>query len=122
MPTVRREPLTPFDGRYAEPITVGNEEIEKLWEISALERAMLAWEEIKTNTQLVVVLTPVLFTIVRAYIMKDWKTTVTGVVKAVFSVLTIFGISTGNLTEALITAFIAAGVEIVQSILTPDKK
>ncbi len=122
MPTVRREPLTPFDGRYAEPITVGNEEIEKLWEIYALERAMLAWEEIKTNTQLVVVLTPVLFTIVRAYIMKDWKTTVTGVVKAVFSVLTIFGISTGNLTEALITAFIAAGVEIVQSILTPDKK
>ena len=86
------------------------------------ERSVDKLEDVWTTTKIIAVITPHLFTLLKGYIMKDWKTTVSGVVKAIFSVLTIFGISTGNITEALITAFIAAGVEIVQSILTADKK
>ena len=86
------------------------------------ERVTDKIEDIWTTTKIIAVITPHLFTLFKGYLMKDWKTTVSGVVKAIFSVLTIFGISTGNITEALITAFLAAGVEIVQSILTPDKK
>ena len=79
-------------------------------------------DHIWTTTKIIAVITPHLFTLFKGYLMKDWKTTTTGIVKAIFSVLTILGISTGNITEALITAFLTAAVEIVQSILTPDKK
>ena len=86
------------------------------------ERVVDKVEDVWQTTKLVVVLTPYLFTIIKGYVMKDWKTTISGIVKAVFSVLTIFGISTGHITEALITAFLAAGAEIVQSYFMPDKK
>lgn len=86
------------------------------------ERIVDKVEDAWQTTKLVVVLTPYLFTIIKGYVMKDWKTTISGIVKAIFSVLTIFGVSTGNITEALITAFLWAGAEIVQSIWTPDKK
>jgi hypothetical protein len=84
----------------------------------AIDKIKDAWQ----ITKLVVVLTPHLFTIIKGYFMNNWKTTISGVVKAVFSVLTIFGVSTGHITEALITAFLWAGAEIVQSIFIPDKK
>lgn len=106
---------------------------DKLYQAIPLEKPIVdyrtAWERITdkvediwTTTKIIAVITPHLFTLFKGYIMKDWKTTISGIVKAGFSVLTIFGISTGHITEALITAFLAAGVEIVQSIFTADKK
>ena len=120
---VRRDALTPYEGRYAEPIdnTVGRAEIEKLWELTDTEKLLLAWEDTKRNVRLITTITPIIFTIVKGYVMKDWKTTIAGIVKAVFSVLTIFGISTGNITEALITAALFAIADLVQSWLMPDK-
>jgi hypothetical protein len=115
--------LTPYEGRYAEPIdnTVARAEIEKLWELTDTEKLLLAWEDTKRNVRLITTLTPIIFTIAKGYVMKDWKTTIAGIVKAVFSVLTIFGISTGNITEALITAALFAIADLVQSWLMPDK-
>jgi hypothetical protein len=123
VPMVRRDALTPYEGRYAEPIdnTVGRAEIEKLWELTDTEKLLLAWEDTKRNVRLITTITPIIFTIVKGYVMKDWKTTIAGIVKAVFSVLTIFGISTGNITEALITAALFAIADLVQSWLMPDK-
>ena len=123
VPTVRRDALTPYEGRYAEPIdnTVARAEIEKLWELTDTEKLLLAWEDTKRNVRLITTLTPIIFTIAKGYVMKDWKTTIAGIVKAVFSVLTIFGISTGNITEALITAALFAIADLVQSWLMPDK-
>jgi len=43
-------------------------------------------------------------------------------VKAIFSVLTILGVSTGNITEALITAVLVTVADLVQAWLMPDKK
>lgn len=54
--------------------------------------------------------------------MKDIKTTISGVIKAGFMLATLFGISTGNLTEALVTGLTYAVVEIYQAFQIPDKK
>lgn len=67
-------------------------------------------------------LLPSLLTIVWGVYMQDLKTTVSGIVKAAFLLLTVFGIHTGGLTEAAITGFIYAGLEIYQSFNTADKK
>lgn len=80
MPTVRRGPLTPFDGRYAEPIPETSGEIDKLWRMTWFERvqanAVEAWE----TTNLIAALSPHLLTITVGRLMKNWKTTVTGIV------------------------------------------
>lgn len=116
-----RELPTRYEGRFAEPIVGHNQELEKLWQLSWYESVTLQLDSLLKLANLSFRLTPHVLTIAKGAYMKDWKTTVSGVVKAVFSVLTIFGISTGHLTEALVTAFLAAGVEIVQSIFTADK-
>jgi hypothetical protein len=122
VPMVRREPPTQYEGRYAEPITTGDSEIEKLWELSTAEKLLLAWHDLKQNTTLVVQLTPILFTTIRGYMFKDWKTTLAGIVKTVFMLLTFFGVSTGNVTEAIVTAAVYGIAELVQAWYTPDNK
>lgn len=117
-----RESPTRYDGRLAEPIVGASAELEKLWQLSWYEKATLKLDEAINLTKLGVRLTPVLFRITKGIVMRDWKTTVAGVVKAIFSVLTILGVSTGNITEALITAVLVTVADLVQAWLTPDKK
>jgi hypothetical protein len=72
------------------------------------------WQKIK--------LLPHLFTIIRGIIMQDMKTTISGIVKVVFMLATVLGISFGNVTETLVTGVIWGIVEIYQAFNTADKK
>jgi hypothetical protein len=67
-------------------------------------------------------LLPHLFTIIRGIIMQDMKTTISGIIKVVFMLATVLGISFGNVTETLVTGVIWGIVEIYQSFNTADKK
>lgn len=67
-------------------------------------------------------LIPHIYTIIKGLIVKDWKTTASGVVKAAFFLLGVFGVSTGNVTEALVSAVVYAIVDIIQAWFTADKK
>lgn len=103
MPTVRRDVLTPFDGRYAEPIdnTVGKAEIEKLWQLTASERIGLSIDKMVRMTKLVAGTTPYMFTTIRGLIMKSWKTTVAGVIGGLaFIINSVFGLQIP--TEAIL--------------------
>lgn len=95
MPTVRRDALTPYEGRYAEPIdnTVGRAEIEKLWELTAWERATLAFDDIAFKTKMMVALLPFAYSLSKGLIMKNWKTTVAAIVGAIAYVINaVFGL------------------------------
>lgn len=72
--------LTPFDGRYAEPIPQTSDEIDKLWELTLAERTQLMIDDAKLKIKIAALLTPHVFTIISGRIMKNWKTTVTGIV------------------------------------------
>ncbi len=96
MPTVRREGLTRYEGRFAEPIdnTVGRAEIEKLWQLTWWERATLTFDDIAFKTKMVVALTPYMFTLSKGLVMKSWKTTVAALVGAVaYVVNAVFGLA-----------------------------
>ncbi len=54
--------------------------------------------------------------------MQDPKTTISGVIKAAFMLATVFGISLGNVTEALVTGVVWGIVEIYQAFNTADTK
>ena len=100
---VRRDVLTPFDGRYAEPIdnTVGKAEIEKLWQLTASERIGLSIDKMVRVTKLVAGTTPHVFTTISGLIMKNWKTTVAGVIGGLaFIINSVFGLQMP--TEAIL--------------------
>lgn len=67
-------------------------------------------------------LIPALFIIIKGLVMRDPKTTISGIVKAIFLVLSVVGINTGNLTEAMVTGLGYVIAEIYQAVWTPDKK
>ena len=91
--------------------------------IPIAETAMTFWERTKFYANLTVLairLIPILITLKMSTMKKDWKTTVTGIVKAVFLALSIFGVSTGNVTESLVLGVGYAIVDLVQSFFTAD--
>lgn len=98
---------TKFFRERPEPIEVPREPI-----------TLSLWDKIRLGPMLL----PSLFIITKGLLMKDLKTTISGIVKAIFLILSVFGISTGNLTEALVSAVLWGIAEIYQSIWTPDKK
>lgn len=109
MPRVRREPLTPFDGRYAEPIPEDRTEIEKLLKLTLAERAILTYEEVKLKTRIAILIAPHVFTIIRGKVMKNWKTTVTGIIGAIAVVAqSIFGVVIPQEAILAVTVFVVS--------------
>lgn len=95
MPTVRREGLTQYEGRYAEPIdnTVGRAEIEKLWQSNWYDGILIAAADVARITKLTVGTMPHVFTIIKGAIMKNWKTTVSGIIGGLaFIINSVFGL------------------------------
>ena len=93
--TVRRKPLTPYDGRYAELIdnTVGRGEIEKLWQPKWYDGILIATADIARVTKITLGTMPYLFNIIQGAIVKNWKTTVAGIVGGLaFIINSIFGL------------------------------
>ena len=93
--TVRREPLTPYDGRYAQPIdnTVGGGEIEKLWQPKWYDGILIATADVARVTKITLGAMPYLFNIIQGAIVKNWKTTVAGIVGGLaFIINSIFGL------------------------------
>ena len=93
--TVRREPLTPYDGRYAQPIdnTVGRSEIEKLWQPKWYDGILIATADMARVTKLTLGTMPYLFNIIQGAIVKNWKTTVAGIIGGLaFIINSIFGL------------------------------
>lgn len=83
------------------------------------------WEKAKLYSKITYIairLIPYFITIKAGIMFNDWKTTTTGVVKAIFSVLAIFGISTGQVTEGLVLAIGYALADLLQAIFTSDAK
>ena len=92
-PTVRRDVPTPFDGRYAEPIEVGNSDIEKLWQPKWYDGILIATADIARITKLTMGTLPHIYTIIQGAIMKNWKTTVAGIIGGLaFIVNSVFGL------------------------------
>jgi hypothetical protein len=94
--------------RFARPLPV-----DHVWYTDELTK----WEQVKMWYRLI----PALFTLSKGIAMRDIKTTISGIVKAGFMLATLFGISTGNLTEAVITGVVYGIVEIYQAFQMPDK-
>ena len=93
--TVRREPLTPYDGRYAELIdnTVGRGEIEKLWQPKWYDGILIATADVARVTKITLGAMPYLFNIIQGAIVKNWKTTVAGIIGGLaFIINSIFGL------------------------------
>ena len=93
--TVRREPLTPYDGRYAELIdnTVGSGEIEKLWQPKWYDGILIATADVARVTKITLGTMPYLFNIIQGAIVKNWKTTVAGIIGGLaFIINSIFGL------------------------------
>lgn len=93
--TVRREPLTPYEGRYAELIdnTVGSSEIEKLWQPKWYDGILIATADIARVTKITLGAMPYLFNIIQGAIVKNWKTTVAGIIGGLaFIINSIFGL------------------------------
>lgn len=94
------------------------------WQIYQ-ENEMSLWEKAKYYAKLsyiAIQLVPYFITIKTGIMFNDWKTTTAGIVKAVFTVLAIFGISTGQVTESLVLAIGYAIADLLQAIFTGDSK
>lgn len=101
--------MTPFDGRLAEPIPETSGEIDKLWRMTWFERvqanAVEAWE----TTKLIAALSPHLLTIMLGRIMKNWKTTITGIVGGLAVLAqSIFGIVVPQEAIIAVTLFVVS--------------
>lgn len=108
-PRIRRDVWTPFDGRFAEPIPQTSKEIDKLWQLTLAERAILTYEEVKLKTRIVVMITPHVFTIIRGKAMKNWKTTLTGIVGAIaVGAQAIFGVVIPQEAIIAVTVFLVS--------------
>lgn len=75
---------------------------------------LTSWQKVR--------LMPYVFQIFRGVMMKDAKTTISGIVKAIFIVLSALGVGTGHLTEAMITGLGYIIADIYQAVWTADKK
>lgn len=108
-PRVRREPLTPFDGRFAEPLPVDRTAIDEAWQLTTLEKIKLTWLQVKTTTTLVALLSPHLITIGIGRIMKNWKTTITGIVGGLAVLAqSIFGVVVPQEAIVALTLFVVS--------------
>jgi hypothetical protein len=108
-PRIRRDVWTPFDGRYAEPIPEDRTEIEKLQKLTLAERAILTYEEVKLKTRIAILIAPHVFTIIRGKVMKNWKTTVTGIIGAIAVVAqSIFGVVIPQEAILAVTVFVVS--------------
>lgn len=82
------------------------------------------WGKIKTTIKLSSLLVQLIFVVIRIRISlmsNDLKTTVAGCVKVLFLGLTVFGVNTGHITEALVTTALYAVAELVQAWYTNKK-
>ncbi len=108
-PRVRREPLTPYDGRFAEPLPVDRTAIEETMKLTTFENIQLTWLQVKTTTVLVVKLTPHIITIGIGRIMKNWKTTITGIVGGLAVLAqSIFGVFVPQEAVLTVTLFVVS--------------
>lgn len=108
-PRVRREPLTPFDGRFAEPLPVDRTPIDEAWQLTTLEKIQLTWLQVKTTTTLVALLSPHLITIGIGRIMKNWKTTIAGIVGGIAVLAqSIFGVVVPQEAIVAVTLFVVS--------------
>lgn len=108
-PRIRREVLTPFDGRFAEPIEVDRTPIDEAWQLTPIERVQLTWLQVKTTTVLVAKLSPHLITIGIGRIMKNWKTTITGIVGGLAVLAqSIFGVFVPQEAVVAVTLFVVS--------------
>lgn len=109
VPRIRREPLTPFDGRFAEKLPVDRTEFDKLAELTLGEEVLLSWHQLKTNAALIVMLTPHLITIGIGRIMKNWKTTITGIIGGIAVLAqSIFGVVVPQEAIVAVTLFVVS--------------
>jgi hypothetical protein len=108
-PRVRRDPLTPFDGRFAELLPVDRTAIEETMRLTTFEKIQLTWLQVKTTVPIVVELTPHLFTIGIGRIMKNWKTTITGIVGGLAVLAqSIFGVFVPQEAIVAVTLFVVS--------------
>lgn len=109
MSSVRRGPLTPFDGRFAKPIEVDRTAIDEAWKLTPIEHIKLTWANIKATTSIVAMLTPHLITIGIGRIMNNWKTTITGVIGGLAVLAqSIFGVIVPQEAIVAVTIFIVS--------------
>lgn len=98
------------------------EPMPNVWRNDYLD--LTAWEKTKMTaglSWLAIKSIPLLYTIKQEGGVFSSKTTVAGIIKVIFMLLSVLGISTGHVTEATITAIVWGVVEIYQSYVTPDK-
>ena len=112
VPMVRREPLTRYEGRYAEHIdnTVGASEIEKLWQPKWYDGILIATADIARITKLTMGAMPYLFSIIQGVVVANWKTTITAIIGAVaYIIKMVFGLDIP--TEAItVTCMFLIGI------------
>jgi hypothetical protein len=93
--------------------------------LSNNQASMTLWQKITFYSKLsllAIKLVPLFINIRIAYMKQDWKTTVTGIVKAIFLVLSLLGLNTGSVSEALVCGACYAIIDLVQSFFTADSK
>jgi hypothetical protein len=119
---IERPPITTFDI----PERYKPKPIKPTFQTVYTDNAEMGfWEKTKLYGKLALLgvkLIPIFITIKGSLMFKDWKTTVTGIVKALFLTLAVFGVNTGHVTESLVLGLGYAIVDLVQAWYTPDKK
>ena len=76
------------------------------------------WQQIKLYSKLAgffIQILPILIKMRISYMTNDLKTTIAGGVKVLFLALTVFGVNTGHITEAIVTTVGYAIVDLVQA-------
>lgn len=107
MPTVRRPAPTRYDGLRPGPIEVGNNEVERLWQLTPLENAGLAVDSTLRAMKITAGLMPHVFNTIAGLIVKNWKTTIAAVVGGVaYLVNAIFGLQVPTEAITIVTVFI----------------
>lgn len=107
MPTVRRPAPTRYDGLRPVPIEVGNNEVERLWQLTPLEKAGLAVDSTLRTMKITAGLMPYVFNTIAGLIVKNWKTTIAAVVGGVaYLVNAIFGLQVPTEAITIVTVFI----------------
>lgn len=82
------------------------------------------WDQLKVYGRFALLLIKVLPILIKmriAFMSNDLKTTISGGVKVLFLALTVFGINTGHITEALVTTTLYAISDLVQAWYTNKK-
>jgi hypothetical protein len=76
------------------------------------------WQQIKLYSKLAgffIQILPILIKMRISYMTNDLKTTIAGGVKVLFLALTVFGVNTGHITEAIVTTVGYAIVDLIQA-------